>query len=167
MDPARLSAVPAFARLDPRSLAAVAAMMDERAYPDGAAILQQGSRSGGVFALLEGTVRVERSLPDGGSVDLVSLGPGALFGALGAMDGGPRAASCVAKGEVLVAVLPRLEFQALMEGRTDVALRFQIGVLRDLFKDLRASNLRLAELVALEDQELSLVQVSDLLGSLG
>ena len=112
-------------------------------------------------------MRVERRLPDGGTVDLVTVGAGALFGALAAMDGGERAASCVAKGGVQVAVLPRLEFQALMEGRTEVALRFQVGVLRDLFKDLRATNLRLAELAALEDQELSLVQVSDLLGSLG
>jgi CRP-like cAMP-binding protein len=162
-----LTAVPAFARLDGRARAAVAAVMHERTYPDGATILEQGTRSGGVFALLEGQVRVERRLPDGGTVDLVTVGPGALFGTLASMDGGERAATCVARGSVSCAVLPRMEFQALLEGRTPAALSFQVGVLRDLFKDLRASNRRLAELVALDDQELSLVQVGDVFGSLG
>ena len=166
MDIQALATVPAFARLDERASMAVAAVMHQRSYPDGAIILGQGTRSGGVFALLDGRVRVERRLPDGGSVDLVTLGAGALFGTLAAMDGGERAATCVARGPVTCAVLPRMEFLALIEGRTPVALGFQIGVLRDLFKDLRATNQRLAELVALDDQELSLIQVGDLLRSL-
>ncbi len=166
IDVQRVSQVPAFVGLDERGLLAVAAVMHERSYPDGAVILEQGLRMGGVFVLLEGLVRVMRLLPDGATVDLVTLGPGALFGVLAALDGGPRAASCVAKGECLVAVMPRLEFMALMEGRTPVAMRFQIGVLRDLYKDLRATNGRLAELVALPDQDLALVQVDDIYGSL-
>lgn len=162
----RIGGIPAFFGLDTRSLSAIAAMMHERAYPPGAAILEQGRRMGGVFALLEGHVRVERQLPDGATVDLVTLGPGAMFGVLAALDGGARAASCVARDDVVCAVMPRMEFMEMMEGRSRTSLAFQIGVLRDLYKDLRATNQRLAELVALPEQELALVQVDDMFRSL-
>ena len=164
IDPTLLTAIPAFRGLDDRSREAVAAVMHRRDYPAGAMILEQGRRMGGVFALLSGAVRVTRALPDGGSVDLVTLGPGALFGALAAIDGGVRAASCIAQEDVTALVLPRMEFTHLMEGRGAVALRFQVGVLSDLFKDLRATNQRLAQLAALPEEEPSVVEVEDLAG---
>ena len=166
MDTNRIGGIPSFHGLDDRALAAVAAVMHERAYPPGATILEQGRRMGGVFVLLEGRVRVARSLPDGATVDLVTLTPGAVFGVLAAMDGGPRAASCVAKDEVVCGVFSRFDFMELMEGRSRTSLLFQIGVLRDLHRDLRATNRRLVDLAALPEPDLSLVRVEDGFGSL-
>lgn len=167
MDRHRIEGIPSFLGLDDRALASVAAVMHERAYPPGAIILEQGRRMGGVFVLLSGHVRVERRLPDGATVDLVTLGPGAVFGVLAAMDGGPRAASCVAKDEVVCGVISRFDFMELMQGRSQTALLFQVGVLRDLYKDLRATNRRLVDLASLPDQQLALTQVDDVFGSLG
>jgi CRP/FNR family transcriptional regulator, cyclic AMP receptor protein len=161
MDTQRLDGVPLFSSLDDRARNAVASMMTERAYPDGAALLTQGERSGGVFVLLEGSIRVERTLPAGGTVDLVTLGPGALFGTLAVLDGGARAASCLARGPVRCGVLPRTAFMDLMDGRTPVALRFQHAVICDLFKDIRATNRRLVELAALPDSQVPMEALTD------
>lgn len=161
MDATRLDGVPLFDAMPARARDAVASMMDERGYPDGAVLLRQGERLGGVFVLLDGRVRVERVLPTGGTVDLVTLGPGAALGTLSALDGGPRGASVIARGPVRCAVLPRLAFQDLMDGRTPVALGFQLAVVRDLLRDVRATNRRLVELASLPDQSLSLEELTD------
>lgn len=161
MDATRLAGVPMFASLGARARDAVASMMTERSYPDGAALLVQGERRGGVFVVLEGAIRVERTLPSGGTVDLVTLGPGALFGTLAVLDGGARAASCIARGPVRCGVLPRAAFMDLMDGRTPVALGFQHAVICDLFKDIRATNRRLVELAALPDSQVPLETLTD------
>lgn len=156
-----LDHVPLFRALPDRAREAVAALLDDRRYPGGAVLLEQGDRSGGVFVLLEGAVRVERQLPGDRRVDLVTLRAGALFGTLAVLDGGARAASCIAKGPVRVAVLPRVAFLELIDGTSEVALRFQIAVIRDLFADVRATNLRLVELAALPEPEFELEALSD------
>jgi CRP/FNR family transcriptional regulator, cyclic AMP receptor protein len=161
MDSSVLSSIPMLAAMPPRAREAVASMMDERSFPDGAILLRQGERLGGVFILLSGHVRVERHLPAGGTVDLATLGPGAALGTLAALDGGPRGASAIARGPVHSAVLPRGAFMELMDGRTPVALGFQLAVVRDLLRDVRATNRRLVELASLPDQSLSLEELTD------
>ncbi len=156
-----LDHVPLFRSMPERARAAVTALLDERHFPDGAVLLEQGSRSGGVYVLLSGAVRVQRALPGDRTVDLVTLRAGALFGTLAVLDGGVRAASCVAKGPVHVAVLPRTAFLELMDGTSEIALRFQLAVVRDLFADVRATNQRLVELAALPEPEFELEALSD------
>lgn len=161
MDAEALVGSPMLAALPDRARDAVASMMDERAYPDGAILLRQGERLGGVFFVLEGEVRVERRLPGGGTVDLATLGAGAALGTLAALDGGARGASVIARGRVRCAVMPRGAFQELMEGPTPEALGFQLAVVRDLARDVRATNHRLVELACLPDQSLSLEELTD------
>lgn len=163
MDAAALAAVPMMKGMPSRALVAIAAMMDERTYPDGARLLQQGERLGGVYIVLEGEVRVSRTLPSGGSVSLATLGRGAALGTLAALDGGPRGASVYARGRVRCAVLPRDAFQQLMDGRNALAIGFQFAVVQGLVRDVRATNRRLVELAILPDQSLSL---QDLTGRL-
>jgi CRP-like cAMP-binding protein len=161
MEPHGLAGIPLLAGMPERARDAVASMMDERSFPDGAVLLRQGERRGGVFVLLDGQVRVERVLTTGGTVDLATLGRGAALGTLAALDGGERGASVVARGPVRCAVLPRLAFQELMEGSTPVALGFQLAVVRDLLRDVRTTNRRLVELASLPDQSLSLEELTD------
>lgn len=161
MDASALEGMPMLDGMPLRARQAVAAMMDERAYPDGAFVLRQGERLGGVFILLSGEVRVERQLPGGGTVDLATLGPGVSLGTLAALDGGPRGASVIARGGIRCAVLPRGDFMELMDGRTPVALGFQLAVVRDLLRDVRATNGRLVELASLPDQSVSLEALTD------
>ncbi len=166
MDPALLKDLALFSAWNERDIGALSTVMVQRTFSDGDIILEQGERRHGAFVLLSGSVRVERRLPDESSVDLVSLQRGALFGTLAVMDGGPRAARCIASGAVFCAEVPRAEFLSLLESRTTLAFQFQLLVLRDMCQDVRAANLRLAELVSLPEQEEGLVQLSSVFAGL-
>lgn len=129
---------------------------------DGRVLVQQGSRTGGAFVILKGTVRVVRDLPGGRSVDIGSLEQGALFGLLSCIDGIPRGRSVIARGDALVGELPREAMGELLQGRTTISLRFQVAVCRALFHEVRATNVRLAELAAVPDSEMQTVDLEPL-----
>ncbi|MBL8614020.1 MAG: cyclic nucleotide-binding domain-containing protein [Deltaproteobacteria bacterium] len=166
IDPARLSAIPLFRGFDERALAGIASFIQVLRFDDGDLVVEQGSREGGCYIVLRGQVRLFRTTPDGSAVDLVTLGPGALFGLLTVLDGLPRAASGAARGEVEVAELSFAAFSELMDGRGATALRFQVAVCQELVKDIRAANLRLAELASLPSQEVSMVSIGGALAPL-
>lgn len=150
-----LALVPAFAGFDERALRAVGAMLRVSTVEDGQAVVSQGERTGGAFVVLNGTVRVIRAVSGQRSVDIRSLGEGTLFGLLACLDGAPRGATIVARGTVRVAELPREAVTELLEGKTPVALRFQVAVCRTLFGSVRETNRRVAELAALPESELA------------
>lgn len=166
IDAARLAHVPLFRAFDARALAGIASFMNLLRFDDGDLVVEQGAREGGCFIVLAGQVRLFRTTPDGSAVDLVTLGPGAVFGLLTALDGLPRAASGAARGEVEVAELGLAAFSELIDGRGAVALRFQVAVCQELVRDIRGANLRLAELASLPSQEVSMVSIADALAPL-
>lgn len=141
--------IPSLRTLDNRSLNALAGVLTRQEFSDGEFIFRQGQKPDRMHILLKGHVRVSRELPTQGSVGLVTLGPGALFGALACIDSKPRAASCMAWGTVQLATLTLMDFNVLMEGNTPAALRFQFAVLQTLFSDIRTTNRRVAELATL------------------
>ena len=148
-----------------RSLGALAGVMQRREWRDGDRILQQGAPPDGLYFLLSGHIRVERRLPDGGTVGLATMGPGAMFGALSALDGGQRAAHCIAWGRVSCGWLSQGDFMDLVNGTSPMAMQFQLAVLKVLFGDLRSTNRRLAELATLPALEIS--DLGDSISGLG
>jgi CRP-like cAMP-binding protein len=141
--------------MNDRSRNALAGVLTRRSYSDGEIILRQGQPGDGMHLLLRGHVRVTRQLPTRRTVGLVTLGPGALFGALASMDGRRGAADCMSWGTVHTAFLGLSEFNALMEGNTPFALQFQVVILHTLFEDIRHTNRRLAELSTLPELDLA------------
>lgn len=81
---------------------------------DGALLVRQDQPSSGLFALLSGRVQVIHS--DGvGDKELALLEPGDVFGEMSMTTGEPAVASCVADGKCWALVLPRSDFQRLVE----------------------------------------------------
>ena len=147
--------------LDARLAEVLAGVATERSWPDGAVLVEQGEHHGDVFLLLEGRVQVERRLPDNALLTLSTQEPGTLFGSLSALDGGTRAARCIALGPVRCAILTNTDFRQLMDGRAPLALRFQAAVVQALFRDLRLTNQRLAQLARLPDADGMLEELAD------
>ena len=141
--------------LDPRSIRVLAGVMRRRSWEDGDIILSQGAPPDGLYFLLAGHIRVERRLPDGGTVGLATMGPGAMFGALSALDGGLRAAHCIAWGSVNCGWLSQNDVLDLINGTSPLSMQFHLVVLKVLFGDLRATNRRLAELATLPALDMS------------
>ena len=167
IEPVLLANVDLFRNFDERALSGVASFMSLLRFEDGDLVVEQGSREGGCYIILSGRVRLFRTTPDGSAVDLITLGPGAFFGLLTAIDGLPRAASGAACGAVEVAELSLGAFSELMDGRSPVALRFQVAICQELVKDIRGANQRLAELACLPSQEVSMVALGGALSPQG
>ena len=161
MDVERLSGLDYFGGMKSQEIEVVAGAMREDAWWDGSVVVQQGDQKGSVYFVLEGGIRVERRLENGEIVTVGHLGPGAVFGILGVLDGAPRAATCVAQGTVRCAIMDRKDFLDLMNGATPLAMRFQMAVLRCLARDIRSTNSRLTELAALPSCRLSLEDLEE------
>jgi CRP-like cAMP-binding protein len=156
MNAERLQALDYFRGMTEAEVEVVAGAMSEDAWWDGSVVLQQGDQKGSVYFVLDGSIRVERRLENGEIITVGHLGPGAVFGILGVLDGVPRAANCVSEGTSRCAVMNRADFLDLMSGTTPLALRFQLAVLRCLARDIRSTNSRLAELAAVPACQVSL-----------
>ena len=149
MEAERVNALDYFTGMTASEIEVVSGAMREDAWWDGSVVVQQGEQKGSVYFVLEGAIRVDRSKETGEIVTVGRLGPGAVFGVLGVLDGVERAASCVAEGTVRCAIMERKDFIDLMNGATPLAMRFQLAVLRCIARDIRSTNNRLTELAAL------------------
>jgi hypothetical protein len=93
-------------------------VINEVDYPDGAVIMEEGSRGRWIYIVLEGRIRVMKKTSKG-MVCVDSLGPGEVFGEMVFLEGneGLRSASVIAQSEVKVGVLDterlNADYQAL------------------------------------------------------
>ncbi|MSQ00714.1 MAG: cyclic nucleotide-binding domain-containing protein [Myxococcales bacterium] len=112
-------------------------------------IIEQGERGRAAYVVLSGEVEVIRRLPGGTRTRLGVLQRGAVFGSVALLDGGQRAAICRAAGEVVVLEIASGDFQRLCAAATPLGTRFLMLVCRQLVRDLRTTNHRIAELAGL------------------
>ena len=96
-----LGALPLFARLDPASLAAIAAHSGVAHYHAGDTIMQQGRMSTFADVILEGEVEVLVDTP-AGQVRVATVGRHQIVGEVGAIAAMPRTATVVARTELTV-----------------------------------------------------------------
>ncbi|MHB8630614.1 MAG: cyclic nucleotide-binding domain-containing protein [Candidatus Limnocylindria bacterium] len=105
-----LATLPFFRDLEGRELDRIAARLQTRRYEPGDVVIQAGESGGGYYLIREGQADV--TLPDGRYVR--TLGPGDGFGELALIFGVPRTATVAAKGPLVVAVMGRPDFAALV-----------------------------------------------------
>ncbi|MBM4369286.1 MAG: cyclic nucleotide-binding domain-containing protein [Deltaproteobacteria bacterium] len=144
-----LRQVPSLADFPDHDLEVLAGIGRSLVFPAGAAIIEQGERARAAYILLHGEVEVIRRLPGGQRTRLGVLQRGAIFGAVALIDGGLRAASCHAGTEVRVLELLGDDFQRLSNACTPLGARFLMAICRQLVRDLRGTNQRMAELAGL------------------
>jgi putative peptide zinc metalloprotease protein len=105
-----LAKLPFFRDLEGRELDRIAARLQTRRYEPGDVVIQAGESGGGYYVIREGQADV--TLRDGRYVR--TLGPGAGFGELSLIFGVPRTATVTAKGPLVVGVMGRPDFAALV-----------------------------------------------------
>jgi CRP-like cAMP-binding protein/Zn-dependent protease len=105
-----LAKLPFFRDLEGRELDRIAARLQTRRFEPGATVIQAGESGGGYYIVREGQADV--TLPDGRYVR--TLGPGDGFGELSLIFGIPRTATVTASGPLVVGVMGRPDFAALV-----------------------------------------------------
>lgn len=128
-DPAAaLQRVQLFAEMDRRQAAQIARLLKERRYAKGETVIMEGSGGAAFFVIESGEVSVSVK-----GTPRATLGPGAHFGELALIDGGPRSATVVAETDLLCYALTFWEFRPLVEGNGAIGWK----LLQALAKRLR------------------------------
>jgi CPA1 family monovalent cation:H+ antiporter len=112
-----LATFPVFAGIPRRRLRELAQDATFAEYAPGDTVVQRGGRGDSLFVILSGSASVL------GKPAARPLGTGDYFGELGALEGAPRSATIIAKGELHVMRLPRESFLRLVERDPTVSLQ--------------------------------------------
>jgi CRP-like cAMP-binding protein len=119
---AALKEVEIFARLNDRQLARLARLATRREFAAGTQILHRGDTGVALYIILRGRVAVTLQ-PEEGQPEhsLGEMGPGASFGEMALIDGGPRSADVKALEPTECLLLTRWDFQGELRQDADIA----------------------------------------------
>jgi CRP-like cAMP-binding protein len=136
------------ARLDAADFDALENAIEVRDFPSGHPFIRQGAAADAVYFLLDGEVEIH---VDGSEeADFKArhtMGPGEILGLVALVDGGPRSATCVSKGEIQVGQLPVEGARLLMHSHAPISCAFQVALARQLVHDARALNSALVDAI--------------------
>jgi CRP/FNR family transcriptional regulator, cyclic AMP receptor protein len=125
-----LRRVPLFSGLGDRDLERIADRFQERAFPEGAVVLEEGASGTSFFVIGEGNATVSV----GGEL-VATLGPGDYFGEMAVVDEGVRSASVTAATDLRSYFLTPWDFRPLVEEHPQLAW----ALLQNLARRLRAA----------------------------
>jgi CRP/FNR family transcriptional regulator, cyclic AMP receptor protein len=117
-----LAKVGLFEGLNPKYLKGLAGIATERSFKPGDYLMRQGESGIGLFIILSGKVRVEKTDSSGRKVEVAENGPGDILGEMAVFDGAPRSASVNALVETSSLVLASWEFNAFLKAHPEAAL---------------------------------------------
>ena len=123
---AALRAVPLFAEVKPQDLAALAGRLRRRTFRRGEVILHRGDPAGAMHLVRSGLIKITLPSEEGDETVLALLGPGACFGEVAALDGGPRSATVTAVEPTETLALPREDLLAFVRTNPDFAAQLII-----------------------------------------
>jgi CRP-like cAMP-binding protein len=125
-----LASIPLFKSLNRKELAKIAKGSDELNVAQGKVLTEQGHSAREAFVIVEGEAAVEVS-----GKEIARLGPGAHFGELALLDGGPRTATVRAVSDLTLLVISQQAFFSLLDevpGLSRKILSTMASIIRDL-----------------------------------
>lgn len=124
----RLEEIPLFSRLKQKHLKLVAQQSKTVSFESGASICTEGESGVGMHVIAEGQVKISV-----GGREIRQMGPGAFFGEVALLDGGPRSATVVAESDVVTVSIPFWNFRNLLNEHPEIA----VAMLEEAAKRLR------------------------------
>ena len=120
-----LKTVPMFATCTKKELGAIAQITKQVDFEAGRTICKEGETGAGFHVIVEGETKVQI-----GGRTRRRLGPGAFFGEIALLDGGPRTATVVAETPVRTLSVPVWNFRSLLRREPGLALKMLEEVCR-------------------------------------
>lgn len=116
-----------FSELSKRELKTVSKLMTEVDLKEGAVLTKQGEPGREFMIIRAGTARVEIN-----DATVAHLGPGDFLGELAVITGTPRTATVTATSPIVVEVLNRREFMALLDQSASLGRKILVGAVKRL-----------------------------------
>ncbi len=133
-----------FRGFDHEELARVAAVMRPQVLPPHRVLYRRGDAATGCYVLLGGAVHVTLGSARGGPASVTRVEPGALFGEISLIDGGPRTGTCVAGLQgARVAFLARGDYLRLSAEADPLAFKLLERIARAIVGQLHTAPLEL------------------------
>lgn len=131
-----------FPLLDPQERERFVRAAQSRSWRAGATIFVMDDPGTSMMLVRGGTVRISSPTPEGRSVVLAELGPGAVFGEIALLDGGHRSADATAATDCTLLVFERRDFLPLLHGNWQLTA----AVLRVVCERLRRADAFIVDL---------------------
>ena len=110
-----------FKELDDGELARVAEVCRMQEFVSGEYVFREGEPGNRLFLIVEGDVRISRTIPGSGEEALAVLKPGSLFGEMSVFDRSERSTDAISNGGTKCLTIARSDFELLLEiGRAHV-----------------------------------------------
>jgi CRP/FNR family cyclic AMP-dependent transcriptional regulator len=135
-----LRQVPLFANLTGEQLDRVAAIAQQRDVPAGEFVFREDDPGTEMFVILEGRVRISKSVPGIGEEALAILEPGSYFGEMALIEEFPRSADAMAHSPAKLSVIEKASLEELMFMDRDLAYELLWTFVRTLSGRLRETN---------------------------
>lgn len=136
----QLAKVDVFEGLTPDALDLIARVATEESHGAGTEIFHQGDMGDKLYLILEGRVRISRTVPGVGEEALAILNAGDVFGEMALLDEAPRSADAKVHERCKLLSIPRDGFEDLLFLHKDLAYEVLWNVIRTLIRRLRETN---------------------------
>lgn len=138
--------------LSDEDLTVFGTLLKPRECKSGERILEEGSAPDSFYIVCDGVVHVRRRA-NTREMLMGRIGAGGFFGEVNLFDPGVATATIVAMKTVQLAVVNYTEFRQFMEDRPRAGYQIASGLMRELARRLRATNLRLVNSVFWSSKE--------------
>lgn len=140
MDVSRLREIYLFKNLSERVLGEVAALAFTEEYRRGETIFSEGSMGDKFYLILQGNVRISKTIQGIGEEALAILKEGSYFGEMALLDEAPRSADAIAERRCVLSVITRGDFERLLSQNKELAYELLWSFVRTLSGRLREMN---------------------------
>ena len=138
-----------FRDLEDGELARVAELCREQSFVSGEHIFREGEAGNRLYLIVEGDVRISRTIPGSGEEALAILKPGAMFGEMSVFDRSERSTDAISNGGTRCLTIGRSDFELLLDFNRDIAYKVLWSVVRMLSGRLRSTNDSLRSFLAM------------------
>ena len=138
-----------FKDLDDGDLARISEVCREQSFVSGEYVFREGEHGNRLYLIVEGEVRISRTIPGSGEEALAVLKPGALFGEMAVFDRHERSTDAISNGGTRCLTIARSDFELLLDFNRDLAYKVLWAVVRMLSGRLRSTNDSLRSFLAM------------------
>jgi CRP-like cAMP-binding protein len=144
-----LRQVSIFKDLDEGELARVAEVCRNQEFQSGEYIFKEGEHGNRLYLIVEGEVRISRTIPGSGEEALAVLKPGSLFGEMAVFDRSERSTDAISNGGTKCLTIARSDFELLLDFNREIAYKVLWACVRLLSTRLRSTNDSLRSFLAM------------------